>query len=51
MANLICDYRQKIKEEGGNKRRRGRDDDGEEEIQKYIGSNKNGKSSKNTKRK
>ncbi|KAK1363613.1 DEAD-box ATP-dependent RNA helicase 10 [Heracleum sosnowskyi] len=40
----------KIKEEGGNKRRRS-GDDGEEEIQKYIGSNKNGKSSKKTNRK
>lgn len=55
MANLIWDNLQKIKEEGGNKRRRGGDDD-EEEIQKYIGSNKNGKSSngkssKKTKRK
>ncbi|XP_063938509.1 DEAD-box ATP-dependent RNA helicase 10 isoform X4 [Daucus carota subsp. sativus] len=40
---------QKIKEEGGNKRRRGGDDD--EEIQKFAGSNKNGKLSKKTKRK
>lgn len=48
---LLCgDYLQKIKEEGGNKRRRG-GDDGEEEIQKYVGSSKNGKFSKKTKRK
>ncbi|XP_017221045.1 DEAD-box ATP-dependent RNA helicase 10 isoform X1 [Daucus carota subsp. sativus] len=46
---LFWDYLQKIKEEGGNKRRRGGDDD--EEIQKFAGSNKNGKLSKKTKRK
>lgn len=39
----------KIKEEGGKKRRKGGDDD-EEDIQKYLGSNKNGRSSKKAKR-
>ncbi|KAL6504245.1 DEAD-box ATP-dependent RNA helicase 10 [Orobanche gracilis] len=38
---------QNIKEEGGKKRRRDGDDD-EEEIQKFAGSNKNGKLSKKT---
>ncbi|KAL6574196.1 hypothetical protein OROHE_001100 [Orobanche hederae] len=41
---------QKIKEGGRNKRRRGGEDDNEE-IQKFAGSNKNGKLSKKTKRK